>query len=55
LAGFTSTPFRPKDPAHVVRDNAKNPTNNINKTILLFFIRKPRAKEKTTPDLHDPF
>jgi hypothetical protein len=38
LVGVTTTPLSAKDPAHVVRDIAKDPKNNLAK-FLIFFMR----------------
>jgi hypothetical protein len=45
LAGVTTTPLSAKDPAHVVRDTAKDPRKNIAKTNLIFFMSIPPGKE----------
>jgi hypothetical protein len=37
LAGFMTMPLSARDPAHVVRDTAKDPKRNIAKTNLIFF------------------
>jgi hypothetical protein len=41
LAGATTMPLSAKDPAHVVRDIAKDPKKNIVKTNLIFFMNIP--------------
>jgi hypothetical protein len=46
LAGVTTMPLSAKDPAHVVRDTAKDPRKIIAKTNLIFFMRIPPGKER---------
>jgi hypothetical protein len=43
LTGVRITPLRATGPAHVVRDTAKDPRNNIAKTDLIFFMRTSPA------------
>jgi hypothetical protein len=56
LAGVTTMPLSPKGPAHpvqVIRDTVKDPTNNIAKTNLIFFMRIPPRKEAAKLGLRD--
>ena len=53
LAGVTTMPLSPKDPAQVIRDTAKDPRNNIAKTNLIFFMRIPPRKEAAKLGLRD--
>ena len=41
LAGFTTMPLSFIDPAHVVRETAKDPRNNMVRKDLIFFMRIP--------------
>ena len=49
MAGVMVTPLRARDPAHVVRNKAKNPVSNMNKATLFFFIGNPRGEERAEP------
>jgi hypothetical protein len=53
FAGVTTTPLSAKDPAHVIRNTAKDPKNNIDKTNLIFFMRTPPGKEAAKLGLRD--